>query len=309
MEKEKRLKDQQTMWMGVFLIVVMTIVWGLIPSLIKISLSTFDVYSIPFIRFILATLSLTLFYKLRGGKIRSAFKPNLKIMGAGLFLSINYILYTLGVDYTSASATGLLIQFQMVVLVLLAAIFLRERIGLWKVAFIFIVIAGFYLIFWEGKSVGVVFRSLSSLGNLFILISGLLWGFYALLNKTLSSEMESMQILIPVFTIATIISGIFAIPRMRFTGEISISSIISILVLGIICTGVNFTLLAEGLKRINAITAGVLTNLSPLFGLLFAYLIVGERMNVFVFFSAILIITGSIGIVYVENYERKFKHE
>ena len=293
------------MWLGVFFVVLMAVLWGIIPSLIKIALRTFDALSIPFFRFALATISLLFFYKFRGGKIRPLLKPSRTIMAASLFLSINYILYTFGVEYTTATATGFIVQVQMVALIVLASIFLRERIGFLKLACILMVMAGIYLIFWEGRSIRVVFGSLSSLGNLFVLIAGILWGFYALFNKKLSGQTEAMEILIPVFTIGTIIMGIFAIPQMRFKGDISPSAIITILVLGIVCTGLNFTLLAEGLKRISAITTGVLTNLSPLFVILFAYLLVGERVNVYVILSAVLIIAGSSGIVFIENYERK----
>ena len=78
-------------------------------------------------------------------------------------------------------------------------------------------------------------------------------------------------------------------------------AILAILALGILCTGVNFLLFAEGIKRLSASLAGIITSLSLIFNLLLAHWFLGEAIGVKTLAAGGLIIAGIIIIVLNER--------
>ena len=149
-----------------------------------------------------------------------------------------------------------------------------------------------------------MFGSQYPLGNAMMLVSGMGWGVYALANKTLSRQMGSFHILIPILGIGTLVTGVVAATQFELKAAISVKALAAIVVLGALCTGGAFYLLSEGLKRLSAALAGTITTLSPLLSLWLANLILGEDISTAMFVATALIIGGILVMVYSErNHE------
>jgi drug/metabolite transporter (DMT)-like permease len=289
---------------GILYMVGVVVLWGIIPILIKIVLRTIDPFSLSFLRLFQGTVVLMLLYWIRGGRWRALFQKNGWLLIGGIAISINYVLFTLSLNFTTAGAGVLVVQIQVVTLAVLAALFLGERLTAFKIAGMVAVICGVVFVVLPQDTLGDMFSSQYTMGNAMMFVGGVGWGVYALANKTLGRQMGSFHILIPIFGMATLVTGAVAVTQFELKTAISVKAIAAIVVLGSLCTGGAFYLLSEGMKRLSAALAGTLTSLSPLLSLWLAHLILGEEISTAMFVAAALIIGGILVMVYSErNHE------
>ena len=277
--------------------------WAIIPILVKIVLKTIDPYSLAFLRLFQGTVVLLFLYWIRGGQWRALFEKNGKLLMGGVALGINYVLFTVGLNFTTAGAAVLVIQSQVVTFAILAVLFLGERLTFFKIVGMAAVICGVVFVVLPQNTLGDMFGSQYTMGNTMIFVAGIGWGIYALINKTLGRQMESLHILIPIFAISTLVTGAVAATQFEIKSEVSVNVIVAILILGVLCTGGAFYLVSEGMKRLSAALAGTMTCLSPLLTLWLAHWILGEEISTPMFVAAALIIGGILVMVYSErNY-------
>ena len=290
---------------GILCIVAVTALWGIIPILVKIVLKTIDPFSLSFLRLFQGAVVLLLLYRIRGGQWKALFQKNRWHLIGGIGISINYALFTIGLNFTTAGAGVLVVQIQVVTLAVLAALFLGERLTVFKIAGMVAVICGVVFVVLPQNTLGSMFGSQYTLGNAMMFVSGITWGIYALANKTLSKQMGSFHILIPIFGIGALVTGVVASKHFELKAAISVKALAVIVILGTLCTGGAYYLLSEGLKRLSAALAVTITTLSPLLSLWLAHLILGEEISTAMFVATALIIGGILVMVYSERNHEK----
>ena len=288
------------MGLGIASMIGVVSLWSITYVLIKIALRVIDPYTLAFLRLAQGLIFLTAMYKIRGGKWRDLLRKEKWLLIGGLGNAVNYIFLVLALEYTTASAGGLVVQFQFVTLAFLSALILREWFSIVKTAGILTIVCGVVLAFSTQGALEDVLSTKYVLGNTLMLLSAFGWGTYALANKALSSRMDSLAILIPILTIGAVAAGISSCIRFELKSLPSATDILVIVILGVFCTGVTNALLAEGLKRLSASVAGAMTGAAPLFNMLLAHWVLGETLTPLMFISAALIILGVLGLVYSE---------
>ncbi len=292
--------------MGVLYIILTTMIWGFIPILVKIILVVFNPLTIVFVRFSLACIFFFLLWIIRGRK--GSFLLNWRnpwLLLGGSALSLNYILFTLGVKETTAGSASLLVQSQIIFLILWGHLLLRERIDWLKGIGMLITLAGLFIVIWSEDSLAEMFASRYFWGNILVAISGLFWSFYGLSNKKLGENRRTTEILPSVFLLGVIITAIPTYLKLEFYISPTGRDIIILIALGVIGTGLSYLLLSEGIKRLNASTAGVMTSLAPVFTLLSANIFLGEEITTRIIIGTILILLGIVVIIYDDNYQLK----
>ncbi|MBT3605653.1 MAG: EamA family transporter, partial [Candidatus Latescibacteria bacterium] len=93
---------------GILYMIGVVILWGIIPILVKIVLTTIDPFSIAFLRLFQGTLALLVLYRIRGGQWRALFQKNRLLLIGGAGLGINYVLFSVGLNFTTAGAAVLI---------------------------------------------------------------------------------------------------------------------------------------------------------------------------------------------------------
>ena len=290
---------------GILCMVAVTALWGIIPILVKIVLKTIDPFSLSFLRLFQGAVVLLLLYRIRGGQWKALFQTNRWLLIGGIGISINYALFTIGLNFTTAGAGVLVVQIQVVTLAVLAALFLGERLTAFKIAGMVAVICGVVFVVLSQNTLWGMFGSQYTLGNAMMFVSGLAWGVYALANKTLSKQMGSFHILIPIFGIGALVTGVVAATQFELKATISVKALAAIVLLGALCTGGAYYLFSEGLKRLSAALAVTITTLAPLLSLWLANLILGEEISTAMFVATALIIGGILVMVYSERNHEK----
>jgi drug/metabolite transporter (DMT)-like permease len=288
--------------MGIGIVSMIGVVglWSITYVFVKIALKVVDPYTLAFLRLAQGVLFLSLLYRVRGGTWRNLFRKEKWLLIGGLASAVNYIFLVISLSYTTASAGGLVVQFQFVTLAILSGLILRERFSVLKIAGIVTIAGGVVLVFSTRGAFQDVLSGRYILGNSVMLISALGWGVYALANKALSNRMSSLEILIPILMIGACVSAIPVFARFELKSLPSITETLAIVVLGVFCTGVTNALLVVGLKRLSASAAGAMTGATPLLNMYVAHWLLEEKLAPLMFISAALIIFGILGLVYSE---------
>lgn len=151
---------------------------------------------------------------------------------------------------------------------------------------------GIYLILpewnWESEyTQGAFWGVMSGLSFSFIT----LLNRYLLLNETSGKDNYSIELTFfqDLFAMICLLPLLFLFPE-----EICIVAWSQLLLLGLIFTALAHLLYINGLKKVEARTASLISNMEPVWGILFAVLLLGERLNVELILGAILILFSAI---------------
>lgn len=275
--------------------------WGVTPTLVKIALRYVDPYTLSSLR-LLQGLALVMLVHLKNrGGMKRLFRFNRWLLLGSIGITVNYILFIVALNYTTASTGGLLVQIQFVTLVILAWLVIKETFHILKLIGVLVIVAGVGLVFVQRVDFSEIINSEYTLGNALMLVAGLGWGVYALANKALSTSRSGTEILIPMFAFAAAVSIFTAIPGYEARSPMKAGGVMAIIILGTGVTGVGFILLTQALKRINASLVGAVTALSPLINILVSNKVLGERISPLLIAGGFLIFTGVTGIALTER--------
>ncbi|MGV8983490.1 DMT family transporter [Clostridium sp.] len=186
----------------------------------------------------------------------------------GLILAIHWSAFFKSIQ-VSTVAIGLLIFSTFPVFVtFLEPYFFKERIKLKDIVIAIITLMGVALVVPKFK-----------LGN--NLTEGVLWGIlssftYAvlsMLNRKYVKEYSSVVIAFYEQFVATLV----LIPFLFLIKPVfKPRDIILLVLLGVVFTAISHTLFINGLKNVKTQTAGIISSLEPVYGIIFALLIIGE---------------------------------
>ncbi len=267
--------------------------------MVKALVETVDASLIAFTRILLGGLCIGALSMAKHG-FRMP-KSGWKLVLVGAFgISLNYLLFTIGLRHTLASAGAMVVQTEVIFLVLLSVLLLGESFGPRKMTGTVIAILGVVIISWNGEDLGDLLASRYLLGNVIVACGGLCWSFYAFSQKMLTRDEDVLVVLLPVFLLSSAILLPFAMGSLGTIVSIGWVNQLSLLYLGLICTGLGYILLAQGMKGIPASTAGVLTTFMPVTSVILAHMFLKEALTPYIITGAILDL-GGIAMVMSAN--------
>ena len=151
---------------------------------------------------------------------------------------------------------------------------------------------GMYLVLpewnWESKyTQGAFWGVMSGLSFSFITLINR----YLLLNKTQNKENSSLELTFfqDLFAMICLLPLLFFFPE-----EISIETCYQLLLLGLVFTALAHLLFINGLKKIEARTASLISNMEPVWGIFFAVLLLEEAINLQILLGACLILLSAV---------------
>ena len=178
--------------------------WGVLPILMKIALEDFSGSSIVWFRFAFAFPALYLFLKIRKKQPESIIlsPPGLAIL-SGIFLAANYYYFLKGIETSSPSNAGILIQTAPVLLVILGVVLFKEKFNRKQGIGLAIAVVGFVLFFrdqsrqWGGE----VYTE----ATLYVQAAGLLWVGYVVFQKKLAVRYDAQHLNLLVYGTAAVV--------------------------------------------------------------------------------------------------------
>ncbi|HAQ42370.1 MAG: hypothetical protein CL407_08370 [Acidimicrobiaceae bacterium] len=135
----------------------------------------------------------------------------------------------------------------------------------------------------------------TTLGIVFSLISSISWAAGAVLNKRLPGALEISPLMLVALQITfSAVCLHLAVPFVEDWSDTSMGwgLALPLLYAGIPSLAVTFYLFASVLRRAPAIQGAAVAYLTPFFGVLFSWLLVGDRLGTFEILGGALVVTG-----------------
>ncbi len=207
-------------------------------------------------------------------------------------IAINQMLFLKGLSLTYSIHAVLLMLTTPILITIIAAWLLKERIGFYKVVGLGLGISGAVLLITSGKNTGNGDNIL--LGDLLILINAISYTFYFILVKPLMLKYNPVQVIRIIFSIGFLMilpfgwNEFIAIEWQSF-GRLEYTCIGLIVIGG---TFLAYLFNVYGIKILGASMAGTYIYSQPVFAAIIAMIFLKEPLELYKVIAACLIFTG-----------------
>lgn len=286
---------------GFLLALTTTLLWGVLPIMLKQVLQVMDPYTVTWYRLLSAGLVLFcwLAAKRRLPSIMALSGRNRGLLVVAILgLAFNYVLYLMALNRLSAGTMQLIIQTAPVMLMLGSMLVFRERFGLGQVLGLLVLLPGFVLFFNQRLAELLSQMSSYTLGILIALASAFSWALYGLAQKQLLTVWSSVTVMMVIYLSCALLIWPLASPAQVF----ELSSLQAWLLVGCcLNTLVAYGAFAEALAHWEASRVSATVTTTPLFtfsmvalgAMLWPGLIEPEVLNNLAYVGALLVVLGS----------------
>lgn len=277
---------------------LITFIWAGTFVIIKPTLNFISPLLFVTIRFLIATLVLTLFYRERLLKITfTTFKMGTIL---GIFLFIGFIVQTIGLKYTSATKSALITGTFVVFTPILQVLVERKPLKTGSILGVILVFAGLIFLssrendFFElVKSIGSDFN----IGDFLTLICAIFFAGYIVYldiisDKTDFNHIVWIQIVVTLIGSFLLMLAFDKVGIERLKLEINNQVIFTIIYTSIFATIITTFLQTKYQKYTTPTRAAIIFTSEPLLASILAYLILNETIGIFGLIGGALIILG-----------------
>ncbi|MCF8714915.1 DMT family transporter [Joostella atrarenae] len=277
------LNDKLRNYLHLHLIVF---IWGF--TAVLGALITIDAIPLVWFRMLLATFFVWLYVAFKKISLRVPRKALITFVIAGIVIALHWITFFKAIKVSNVSVTLATISTGAFFTAILEPIIYKRKMIWYEIVFGLIVIAGLYIIF------NVETQYVLGIG--LALISSLLSATFSLINGKLAKQYKPSVISfyelgsgVAFITLYLLISGGFS-PEFFI---LSTSDWMYLLLLGSICTAYAFIGSVKVMKLISPYTVMLTINLEPIYGIILAFIILGEseKMSEGFYIGALIILS------------------
>ncbi len=261
--------------------------WGSLYVVSKYVLDKVPPFTVSLVRYAISFLILLIFIRIK--KFRPIERRDYKyilIIGVfGYFVAL--VLQLLGTKYSNASFASLVNSLNPVVIMIMAAVFLHERLTFQKGAGLLLSIIGVYFI------IGGVHGSDMMTGVVLSLISVLIWSYVSIVIRKISHAYHPLLITawsMGVALVCTLPASALELARTPVTWDAEV--LLSLLYMAVMCTCVAHLLWNESLSLAEAGTCSAFYPVQPLTAAALGILFLGESVSLAFWTGSALILTG-----------------
>lgn len=197
-----------------------------------------------------------------------------------------------GLKFTTASNTGWIIGTAPIFMAILGLIFFKEKLNSLKVTGI--VLATFGLLLLVGKGNITNIDLIENKGDLLVLSSAFTWGIYSMVNKKISLDYSPLMTILYLFIMMAIIIIPLTAGKESISSVVHLSAIgwISILFLGLLCSGVSYVIWAYSLREMESAKVGAYLYFEPFVTIVTAWIFLKEDITLLMILSGLIITAG-----------------
>jgi len=259
---------------------VVVFLWGSSFALLKLGLKEISPINLAFLRFLLV---LPFFIAFTYFKDKQAFKKSILedwkiLLALGLTgITIYHTFQNIGLQFTTASNSSLIISADPIFIALLDHFYLKEKMT-WKRVF-GIILAFFGIILIIKPSTRLAFNPMGVVGDLLSLGASLSWAFYSIFGKKIVVNYGAQRA-----TMFSMIFGtLFLFPiTLAFEKPALPTSIwlwFLLLILSLLCSGVAYLFWYKALEEVSPTKAGVSLFFLPIISVTVACLLLHESLD------------------------------
>ena len=247
-------------------------------------------YEIVFLRTLIGSILLIALFLIGKGKfhIKEYKKDTLFIVLSGVAMGTSWMFLYEAYQQIGVSLSSLLYYCGPVIVMILSPLIFREKLTAPKLFGFATVLVGIFLVN------GNASQSSSNPWGLFCgAMSAVMYFFMVTLNKQ-SKNISGMENSVIQLVVSFLTVAVFMGIKQGFVLDVPVSAWGWILVLGIVNTGIGCYLYFSPLAKLPVQTVAVCGYLEPLSAVVFAALLLGEKMTVIQIVGAICIIGGAM---------------
>ena len=237
---------------------------------------------------------------LRSKPHQTSIKDKLISIVIGILIGVNWVLLFESYKYLNVSLATILYYMAPFFLIIYGLLLFKEKIMILQVVCVILAMIGVYFIMNNPQ-----FGATQYIGIVFALVAAIIYASVVSINKHLSN--------IPVFekvAIQLLSAGIFIAPYVvyqnGFSFNYTFNQWMTLLMLGIFHTGIAYTFVYVAISRLNNSTIAIMSYVDPLSAVLFAYLLLNERLDLIQWIGvAIIMIALSVHERFMLNKLRK----
>jgi drug/metabolite transporter (DMT)-like permease len=290
--------------LGLALSLVTVFLWGFLAIALKIVLQELDPFTVTWFRFTIAGLLLGTYLTIRQ-KLPSW--QNLQKVSIPIFftavvgLSLNYILFLIGVGKTSPTNAQVLTQIAPVLMGIASLIIFKEKYNYRQWGGVALLIFG--LVLFSHEQVRSLISSFDSYmwGNILLILGAIAWVFYGLAQKQLLRDLPSSSVMLGIYLCSSVLFMPLSDPAKLLTLS---GSHFAILIFCGLNTLVTYGAFAAALEHWEASKVSAIITLAPLVTLVasvilpsfMAQLLPPSPISWWGYVGAIAVVSGSLTI-------------
>jgi drug/metabolite transporter (DMT)-like permease len=291
-------QHQRQVLIGTGLAILATLIWSGNFVIARSVIKDIPPVTLAFYRWLTATFIILpfawkyFFTELKFVRQRFWFFFLAAVTGVSMF---NTFVYIAGHYSTAINMAILGTCTSPIISVILARIFLHEKITGLRITGILVCITGILLLLSKGSIQNLInFRFTN--GDWWILAAALTFAIYNVMVKRRPSAMHPVNFLFVVFLLGTIILIPFYLYELNAMGgiEINFSNIFSILYLGLGASVICFLIWNKAIVALGAGRTALFGNLIPVFSSTEAVILLNEKITTIHIFSFILVVAGLV---------------
>jgi drug/metabolite transporter (DMT)-like permease len=271
-------------------------VWGITFISIKMLLVPFSPVEIMFYRLILAVLVLFIVSPPRLSEVkldRPTLRDEWKIMAAGLCgVTLFFLFQNIALSYTLAANVSVLISVAPLFTALVSRLFLNEKLKANFFIGFTAAITGIILIAFNGS----VVLKLNPLGDLLSILAALVWAFYSVLIKKISTQQSSM---LTVTAKVFFYGFLFLLPSLPFFNFhlglerlAVLPNLFNLLFLGVVASAMCFFTWNYAVHLLGPVKTSVYIYIVPIITIIASVLVLHETITLVAGIGMTLILIG-----------------
>ena len=217
----------------------------------------------------------------------------LRIVAAAFFgVTFNMLTFFKGLSYTSPIMGSVLMVTTPMIVLILSAILIKERMESRKILGIILGLAGTLFLILFGKS--IVNAPNASLGNFLVFLNAVSYAFYLILVKKLMDKYNAFSFVKWIYLFGLIMVLPFGFQEFQsiIWTEIPTSIVLKIAFVVVFSTFLTYLLNLLSMKVLKPTTVAVFIYLQPVFATIFAIGLQKDELNWIKIVAAILIFSG-----------------
>jgi len=271
-------------------------IWGFTAVLGK--LITIGALPLVWYRMLMATVIILFFVLFKKYPLRISAKLFLLLILAGVIIALHWVTFFMAIKVSNVSIALATMSTGAFFTALLEPIWYGRKMIWYEIVFGVVVMLGLYLIF----SVEASYVK----GILIALISAFLVAIFSLINGKLAKQLNPAVISFYELGSGVVFLSLYLLVSDGFSlafFKLSVSDIVFIFILASICTAYAFIASVKIMRYLSPYTVMLTINLEPIYGILLAFVFIGEteKMNPLFYVGALLILSTVVANGILKN--------
>ncbi|SNR16320.1 DMT family transporter [Tenacibaculum jejuense] len=279
------MSNQENRLKNYLLLHVIVFIWGFTAILGK--LISIDAIPLVWYRMLIAVGFIGLYFVINNRSFTLTKRAALEFSITGVIIAVHWITFFKAIKVSNVSVALVTMSTGAFFTSLLEPIFFKRRVKLLEMILGLLVIFGLYIIF--------SFESKYTLGIIYALISAFLSSLFAVLNGLFVKKYEADSISfyqlffgVACVTVYLAFSGSFTAEFFSLLG----TDWVYLIILGSVCTAYAFIASVKVMKYLTPYTVMLTINLEPVYAIILALIIFGEKeeMNIEFYYGAFIVL-------------------